>query len=357
MSGERPAVPGEADCAPVSVIVITFNEEKNIRDCLDSLARQDYPKENYEVLVVDASTDATPEIAGSYGSVRVVKAPKGFSQQKNAGIKAARYGILAFTDADCVIPPDWLMSVNQAFKNPKLAVAGGNAYPPPGTRRFGLWSACVGHPAGGAVGFDANVTRKADGIEFAAGCNSAYRKSVLEDIGGFNPGFYDGGEDIEISRRLRQKGFPIDYIPELTVFHKPRATLHEYLKWNIGVGVTKFNIKQPSLVKIIFQPGFPLWSLVLLLGLFFLLRLPWLFLISLLMLWAAFLLILVLMTKPYPLLIKRRRRIGIALVSALTIIPILIYLRQICINIGQLKKWLFKRTSPVLGFSFFRNLR
>lgn len=145
--------------ASISVVIITYNEEKNIRQCLDSLMALDYPRDRHEILVVDASTDDTPQIVQSYQSVRLLRSAKGFSQQKNAALQAAKFDIVAFTDADCLIPRDWLRVIDRAFQDERVAAVGGNAFPPPGTRRFGLWSACVGHPAGGAIGFDANVRR------------------------------------------------------------------------------------------------------------------------------------------------------------------------------------------------------
>ncbi|MFQ6082958.1 MAG: glycosyltransferase [Candidatus Aminicenantia bacterium] len=335
------------DYFSISIIVITFNEEENIRDCLDSLVKLDYPEDKYEIVIVDSSTDSTPRIVESYKNVKLVRSEKGFSQQKNVAIKSAAFEILAFTDADCIVSRDWLKIINQAFKNKKIAAIGGNGYPPPGTGYFGKCVAYVGHPAGGAIGFDANVTRTENGVDFIPGCNSVYRRKVLLDVGGFDPFFTQGGEDVDISRRMKQKGYFIDYIPELTVYHKPRDTLLGYIRWNIHVGITKFNIKRPSLLKLIFQPSFPLWSILLFFGFLFLLKIPALFISSLFFLWILSIIFLLVMAKPYALLIKRRRKIGVNLLSISTVIPFLIYTRQICINIGQIKKWLHvKRRVP-----------
>lgn len=326
--------------SPVSVIVITSNEEKNIRDSLDSLVALDYPPDRFEILVVDASTDATPRIVGEYPKVRLLRSEKGFSTQKNVALKHAGFDVLAFTDADCIIPPEWLRVIDRAFFNKRVAAIGGNAYPPPGTPRFGTWTACVGHPAGGAVGFDANVERGAGGIAFVPGCNSAFRKQALLDVGGFDPAFFEGGEDVEVSRRLREKGYFLDYIPDMTVFHKPRATLSGYLKWNVRVGVTKFSLRQPSLGRLVFQPAFPLWSLAAAAGIALLAAggHPQAALVGAAGLWVFYLGVLVLLARPFRFLIRRRRTIGIRLITILTVIPVLIYLRQVCINIGQFKK-------------------
>lgn len=329
----------------ISVIVITCNEEKNIRDCLESLMALDYPPDLCEFLLVDASTDTTPRIVGEYPRVRLLRSEKGFSRQKNMGLECAAFDILAFTDADCVVPEDWLKVVNRAFGEGQVAAVGGNAYPPPGTRRFGKWAACVGHPAGGAIGFDANVERSGDGISFVPGCNSAFRKGALLDVQGFDPIFFDGGEDVDVSRRLRKKGYILDYIPDLTVYHKPRGALASYLKWNIQVGITKFNLRRPSLGRLIFQPSFPLWSPALACGLVFFGsgRSPAAAFLSAAGFWVLYLGSLVILAKPFRLLIRRQKKIGIRLITVMTVIPVLIYLRQVCINIGQLKKWLRAR--------------
>jgi GT2 family glycosyltransferase len=329
--------------ASISVIVVTYNEEKHIRDCLGSLSALDYPAGRFEVLVVDASTDSTPRIVQEYPRVRLIRSEKGFSQQKNTALKSVAFNILAFTDADCLIPPNWLRVIDRAFRQEKTAAIGGNGYPPPGTRRFSLWTACVGHPAGGAVGFDANVKRDKNGISFVPGCNSVYRKEALLDVGGFDPEFYDGGEDVDISRRLREKGYYLEYIPDLTVYHKPRPTLKSFLKWNIHVGITKFNIRRPRLWQLVLQPSFFVWPLAVLAGFIFM---PDSWLVAGLILagfWLFYLVTLFIFARPYPFLIRRRRKIGVSLVAVLTIIPLLIYLRQVCINLGQIKKLLYSR--------------
>jgi len=326
--------------ASISVVVITHNEEKKIRECLDSLTALDYPLDKHEILVVDASEDETPQIVQKYEKVRLIKSAKGYSQQKNEALKAAAFDILAFTDADCIVPRDWLKVIDRVFQDERVAAVGGNAFPPPQTRHFGRWTACVGHPAGGAIGFDANIKRTEEGVSFAAGCNSAFRKQALIEVNGFDPRFYDGGEDVDVSRRLREKGYFLDYVPELTVYHKPRGTLGSYLRWNIGVGITKFNLSKPSLFSLIFQPFFPLWpGLAAVAGLILLWKNPVPAVFLFIGLWLLFLAGLLLATKPYPLLLKRRKKIGVHLLSCLTLVPVLILLRQLCINVGQIKKW------------------
>lgn len=325
--------------AAISVIVITFNEERNIRNCLESLLAQDYPPELHEIIVVDASTDATPEIVAAYPRVRLVRAPKGFSTQKNAGVKEARYGILAFTDADCLAPPDWLRVIDRTFRDGALDAAGGNAFPPSGVSRFGFWSSCTGHPAGGAVGFDASVTPGPGAAEFAAGCNSVYRREAIASVGGFSLDFRDGAEDMDISRRLRAAGFRIDYVPDLDIYHLPRPTLRSFVLWNVRVGISKFNLRRPGLLRILLNPFFPPWPLLVLAALTALPGVPMVPAAVIVSAFVFFPLFLLFAVKPYRLLWQRRRKIGISAAAAYFIVPSLIAIRQSAISWGEMKKW------------------
>jgi len=328
------------DWAGITVIVITLNEEMYIADCLDSLLRLDYPEERHEIIVVDASTDSTPEIVRRYPRVRYIAEKKGFSRQKNTGVQAAAFGNVAFTDADCLVPSDWLRIIHRALVDPHRSGIGGNAFPPPGSGYFATCSAAIGHPAGGAVGFDANVSRGPDGVAFIAGCNCVLRKSALMVAGGFSPAFNDGGEDVDISRRLRQLGHYLDYIPELTVYHRPRPTMKAYVRWNIGVGHTKFNLTRPGWLRLIAQPGFFLWPLLGAAGMIAAwLHSPWLWVRLALLGWLALLGFLTAFTRPYPRLMQRRRWLGLGLISILTVIPLLILIRQVAMHWGQLRKW------------------
>ncbi|MBD3415073.1 MAG: glycosyltransferase [Candidatus Aminicenantes bacterium] len=324
----------------ISIIIITHNEEDNIIDCLDSLSQIDYPKDKYEIVVVDASTDSTPDIVSGYPDVKLIKSQKGFSQQRNTGWRQALFELIAFIDADTIIPPEYLKVVNRVFqKEKKSAALGGNAYPPSNTNRFGLWVSCVGHPAGGAMGLKANMDQGGKQASFVPGCNMVFRKKALRDVNGFDLSFHDGGEDVEISRRLHSKGYHLEYVPDLTLYHKPRNSLKKFIQWNIGVGVTKYNLQRPSLKKLILQPSFPLWLGILILIVVFLWNQPLTLTLVGLAGWIAYLITLYLFAKPFPHLLKQRKQIKVSFFSVIFIIPILIYIRQVFINIGQLKKW------------------
>jgi glycosyltransferase involved in cell wall biosynthesis len=111
----------------VSIVVPTRNEEKNIDACLQSILNLDYPKELYEILIIDGrSTDRTVEIASKY-PVRVIENPKyKIGPAHNLGVKEAKGDIIAFTDADVRVDVQWLSFLVEHFSNPEVGcVIGG----------------------------------------------------------------------------------------------------------------------------------------------------------------------------------------------------------------------------------------
>ena len=98
----------------VSVVITCLNEEENIKSCIESLISQNYFKGQYEIIIVDGgSTDNTQDIINKLGNKNelirlVVELKKGTAAGRNTGIRIARYNHIAFIDADCEAPQDWL---------------------------------------------------------------------------------------------------------------------------------------------------------------------------------------------------------------------------------------------------------
>ena len=115
----------------VSVVVCAYNEERRIGECLDSLARVDYPA--LQVVVCDdGSTDRTLELARR-SPFQVLPLPHGgLSAARNAGLSAATGDIVAYLDADAACHPEWPYHLALAFDDPGVVVAGGPNLPFPG---------------------------------------------------------------------------------------------------------------------------------------------------------------------------------------------------------------------------------
>lgn len=107
-----------------SVIVPFFNAAPYIRACVEGLLEQDFPAEEYEVLMVDNnSSDASAAIVREYGRVRLLAEPaQGAYVARNRAARAADGKYLAFTDPDCVVCRGWLSSFARAFDEPRVSV-------------------------------------------------------------------------------------------------------------------------------------------------------------------------------------------------------------------------------------------
>ncbi|PIT94376.1 glycosyl transferase [Candidatus Falkowbacteria bacterium CG10_big_fil_rev_8_21_14_0_10_39_9] len=111
-----------------SVIIPALNEELYIENCLKSLVNQDYLGQ-YEIIVVDnGSVDQTAVIAARYGAKVEREPEKGISNALIKGCTRASGNVLAFTDADTVIPENWLSQMNEIFNSNIDTVATGGTY-------------------------------------------------------------------------------------------------------------------------------------------------------------------------------------------------------------------------------------
>ncbi len=111
----------------VTVIVPAYNEQDLIAGCLDSLINQTIEQDQYEILVVDNnSTDHTARIALEKGARVVKELRKGYVHAIRKGIEESQTEFIAFTDADCRVPPDWLARILTNFNgSTKIVAVGG----------------------------------------------------------------------------------------------------------------------------------------------------------------------------------------------------------------------------------------
>lgn len=208
----------------VSVVIAARNAAATIDACLATLAAQSLTAS--EVIVVDdGSTDDTAARARTAGVLVLDGAGRGASAARNLGIEQARGRYVAFTDADCTVPPHWLARLVAALDDSGATGAGG------GQRNvFGAGSR-------DADAFDAffrlasvisDYTRR-DGravreVVHNASCNSIYRRDALVAVGGFAEGMWPG-EDVDLDIRLRDGGARLLFVPDATVAHHRPGTI------------------------------------------------------------------------------------------------------------------------------------
>ena len=212
-----------------SVVVCTYNGERWLRGCLESLRALDYP--DYEVIVVnDGSTDRTEEIAREFPEVRLVTTPNGgLSAARNQGLAAARGEVLAYVDDDARPERSWLtLLVRTLLAGEHDGVGGPNIAPPDD----GLVADCVANAPGGPV----HVLATDREAEHVPGCNIAFRRDALAAIGGFDPAFRVAGDDVDVCWRLQEGGGTLGFSYGAMVWHHRRGSVRAYLRQQFQYG-------------------------------------------------------------------------------------------------------------------------
>ncbi|NLV28128.1 MAG: glycosyltransferase [Methanomicrobiales archaeon] len=181
----------------ISVVIPSFNEEERIERCLESLTNQDIQRTEYEIIVVDGgSKDQTREIAEKYADVVFIQTSPKVGGARNDGAAYAKGEIIATTDADTIIPPDWISRIKKGFENPEVVMLYGPVRPVEKTLKNRLYLffantfAHIGYLTGTVL--------------FSLGCNSAFRAEDFKKVGMYRVS--DAGDDIEISNRMRKVG-------------------------------------------------------------------------------------------------------------------------------------------------------
>ena len=213
----------------VSVVIACYNGARTLKACLESATQLNYPA--YEVILVDdGSTDGTPDIAESFPGIRRIRQENlGLSVARNRGIEAARGEIVAFTDADCRPDRDWLFYLVQDLLQTKYAGIGGHDLLPP--EDSWIAAAVLVSPGG-----PAHVMLTDRVAEHIPGCNMAFWKSALLEIGCFDPVFRKAGDDVDVCWRLQQRGGQLGFSSAGFVWHYRRSTVRDYLKQQHGYG-------------------------------------------------------------------------------------------------------------------------
>jgi succinoglycan biosynthesis protein ExoA len=258
----------------VSIIVVSFNEEKNISDCLISLINQSYDKNRYEIIVSDGnSRDNTISIVNEFiknnGNIRlVIEEKKGTSAGRNAGIKTALYDYIAFIDADCAAPDDWLSILVENFKTAKasdervIAVGGTNM---PDTKG-GSFIKAIGIALDSFIGSFGSIQgrqlKKLSYVDSLSNLNALYEKKIFIEIGYYDESLLSEAEDADMNYRLYSEGHRFIFVPDSYVWHKMRPTPLSWSRnmFRYGKGRARLLKRYPKM-----------WSAIYTLPLFFLL--------------------------------------------------------------------------------------
>lgn len=222
-----------------TVVIPAYNAADTLTACLHGLQAQDFTPDDYEVIVVDdGSTDNSASVAASFNVRLIEQTNQGAPAARNTGLKNARGDWVVFTDADCIPSRSWLSSLVNA------------AEADTGSAAFGAAGRTVGYNSTHAAarfvdlmgGLDAERHLSHPAFPFAPTCNVMYRRSLLEQIGGFDPRYYayDACDLHARARQLEDGSFP--YVGHAIVLHQHRPSWKAYWKQqrNYGRGLAQF---------------------------------------------------------------------------------------------------------------------
>ncbi len=239
----------------VTVAVCTRDRAQQLKDCLDSLRALDY--RNLEVLVVDnapSNADTRELVRKEFPEFHYVLEPRpGLDWARNRAIIEASGDILAYTDDDVVVDPHWVTGLAGVFRDdPAVMAVTGLVVPcEMETEAQALFEHYGGFGRGfRRIWYRSNFQNKRDASfhigagRFGTGANMAYRRSVFDRIGHFDPALdvgtvTNGGGDLEMFFRVLEEGHTLVYEPAALVWHKHRRTyqeLHTQLT-NHGIGL------------------------------------------------------------------------------------------------------------------------
>jgi glycosyltransferase involved in cell wall biosynthesis len=212
--------------ADFSVIVPFHNAEKYIERCARALLSQNYPRDRYEILMIDNnSTDSSAEIAASFEGIRVLREPKqGSYAARNRGLAEAQGRIAAFTDPDCVPVNDWLARINAAMTRPEVGLVMGD-------RQFATDEGVLGMLAVYESKLAARVFSEPTMDSYYAYTNNmAVRMPILKKLGGFHEA-ERGSDSVFLRAAVREYGTSIvAYVPDASVRHLEISSIGEYLR-------------------------------------------------------------------------------------------------------------------------------
>lgn len=258
------AAPPKLIFPQLTVAICTKDRPDNLARLLQSLlplqAAESAAAPQFEILVVDnaPSDDRTQNLVSSHPSVRYTHEPKaGLNFARNRAVQDATGELLAFLDDDVTVDPQWLNGLITAWsENPDAVAFTGLVLPYElETEAQILFEKRGGFQRGfekiryGQV-LSGNPVHPCGAGIFGAGCNMAFRRSVLLELGGFDDALdtgkpLPGGGDLDIFYRVIRAGYSLVYEPLYLVYHQHRREVeklqHQYWTW--GLGFTAFVYK------------------------------------------------------------------------------------------------------------------
>ena len=225
------------DNEKLSIVICTRNRPQAIDDCVGALLNSfDL---DFELIVVDNAPDddSTEQIIKKYPTVKYVKEPrKGLDVARNTGARYATHNIVAYTDDDVIVDPNWTSLLKTTFQDPKTMAVTGLVIPVSlKTKAQYIFEKDWGFNKGylpqvfGQKYFADNVSIGVPAWDIGAGANMAFRREVFDLVGWFDERLDVGASgcsgDSEFWYRIMAEGFQCNYYPQLFVYHQHRENM------------------------------------------------------------------------------------------------------------------------------------
>jgi cellulose synthase/poly-beta-1,6-N-acetylglucosamine synthase-like glycosyltransferase len=211
-----------ASVSSTSVIIPALNESANLARNLPSVRSQLGPGD--ELIVVDnGSADDTSAIASRFGAVVVSEPVRGRSRARNAGLRRSQGDFVVFLDADCTPQDNWLLELLKPFADPVVGCVAGEILNLDAGTQFSGYLARKGH-LGQSGAFNHPF------LPYAQTGNAAYRRAVLDRIGGFDEALF-AGQDADLTwRMLLETHYVVVAAPGSVVTHRQDLTFSAFLR-------------------------------------------------------------------------------------------------------------------------------
>lgn len=229
----------------ISVVIPVYNEEKRIEETLKALDNSS--EQAYEIIVADGrSTDNTLSlIKNKYPKVICLdNAFRKASAGRNLGIKAASGDIIAFTDGDCLVDENRIKNIRKAFENEDIDGIGGKVLNAKAENKYEeywgnlAWNLIMSFPDQPYY-----VSEKKLNDAFVT-ANCAYKKTLLQEIGGFDDFFGNNAEDIDLCWRALDKDAKLKYVPDVVIYAHNVTDLKGIIKKSYRNGISSSKLQK-----------------------------------------------------------------------------------------------------------------
>ena len=273
----------------ITLIICTYNRERYIGPLLDSIAKNDYPTSDYEIVLVDNNcTDNTRGVCEQFATTHpeitlryVVETEQGLSAARNKGIKEAEGDIIIYVDDDALVDTDYIRIYAEHFAaHPETMAAGGPIEPLYETEEPKWMSPYTKALLTAWMNYGDKVREYPNG-RYPGGGNAAYRKVVLDHVGLFNTELGRKGslllasEEKDIFDKMKAQGIQVLYLPTPVLHHIiPQAKLEEdyFNRLTLQIGRSErmrtCAISKGKYIKRLFSEGIKWGGTLVLLGIY-----------------------------------------------------------------------------------------